>query len=100
MSISDEYNVISGIRDLCFNIFANLQLYTFINLSSFNALSINSSQYLSILCYIFYILLVRGLDSFPCAPGCRWMNQGFSYVFLLVESIATGYHCKKVVHFV
>ena len=44
--------------------------------------------------------LVRGLDSFPCAPGCRWMNQGFSYVFSLVEWIATGYHCKKVVHFV
>ena len=34
--------------------------------------------------------LVRGLDSFPCVPGGRWMNQGFSYAFLLVESIATG----------
>ena len=39
--------------------------------------------------------IILRLDSFLFAPGCRWMNQGFSYAFLLVESIAIGYHCKN-----
>ena len=61
---------------------------------NFQRIIISGNENICFHFHLFSFIQLFKMDFFQLKPS------SINYVFLFIESIAIGYHCKKVVHFV